>query len=178
SDGSNSVVSNANLVSKVYFPRIIIPLTSLLVGLIDFVLAMLIYFVMAALYGFPPGIQILALPVFLVLLCILILVCSLSVAALSVWYRDFRHLLPVILQLGVFLSPVVFASTVVPEKWRLLYALNPMVGIIDGFRWSLLGNTQQLRIHEIGISCAVTFSLLWFGLRFFRRSEHRFSDAI
>ncbi len=178
SDGSNSVVSNANLVSKVYFPRIIIPLTSLVVGLVDFLLAMLIYVVMSAFYGAPPGIHILALPLFLMQLCLLILGCSLLVAALSVWYRDFRHLLPVVLQLGVFLSPVGFASTVVPEKWRLLYAINPMVGIIDGFRWSLLGDNQPLRVNEISISLLVTLLLLWFGHRTFRRNEHRFSDAI
>ena len=178
SDGSNSVVSNANLVSKVYFPRVIIPLVSLVVGLVDFLLAMLIYFVMSTFYGAPPGIHILALPFFLMQLCLLILGCSLLVAALSVWYRDFRHLLPVVLQLGVFLSPVGFASTVVPEKWRLLYAINPMVGIIDGFRWSLLGDTQPLRVNEIGISLLVTLLLLWFGYRTFRRNEHRFSDAI
>lgn len=178
SDASNSVVGNANLVSKVYFPRLIIPLSSLLVGLVDFFLAMLVYLAMSFFYGLPPGLHVLALPLFLLQLCLLILGCSLSVAALSVRYRDFRHLLPVVLQLGVYLSPVGFASTVVPEKWRLLYAFNPMVGIIDGFRWSLLGNTQPLRLNEIGISFLVTLLLLWSGLRFFRRSEHRFSDAI
>jgi len=178
SDASNSVVGNANLVSKVYFPRLIIPLSSVLVGLVDFALAMLVYLVMSFFYGLSPGLHVLALPLFLLQLCLLILGCSLSIAALSVWYRDFRHLLPVVLQLGVYLSPVGFASTVVPEKWRLLYAFNPMVGIIDGFRWSLLGDTQPLRMNEIGISCLVTLLLLWSGLRFFRRSEHRFSDAI
>lgn len=178
SDASNSVVGNANLVSKVYFPRLIIPLSSVLVGLVDFFLAILVYLAMSFFYGLPPGLNVLALPLFLVQLCLLILGCSLSVAAMSVWYRDFRHLLPVVLQLGVYLSPVGFASTVVPEKWRLLYAFNPMVGIIDGFRWSLLGNTQPLRLNEIGISCLVTLLLLWSGLRFFRRSEHSFSDAI
>ncbi|WP_258398522.1 ABC transporter permease [Herbaspirillum rubrisubalbicans] len=178
SDASNSVVGNANLVSKVYFPRLIIPLSSVLVGLVDFALAMLVYLAMSFFYGLPPGLHVLALPLFLVQLCLLILGCSLSIAALSVWYRDFRHLLPVVLQLGVYLSPVGFASTVIPEKWRLLYAFNPMVGIIDGFRWSLLGATQPLRMNEIGISCLVTLLLLWSGLRFFRRSEHRFSDAI
>ncbi len=178
SDASNSVVGNANLVSKVYFPRLIIPLTSVIVGLVDFLLALLVYLAMSFAYGLPPGLHVLALPLFLLQLCLLILGCSLSVAALSVWYRDFRHLLPVVLQLGVYLSPVGFASTVVPEKWRMLYALNPMVGIIDGFRWSLLGDTQPLRLNEIGVSCLVTLLLFWSGLRFFRRSEHRFSDAI
>ncbi len=178
SDASNSVIGNANLVSKVYFPRLIIPLTSVLVGLVDFMLALLVYLVISFFYGLPPKFHVIILPLFLLQLCLLILGCSLWVAAMSVWYRDFRHLLPVVLQLGVYLSPVGFSSTVVPDKWRHLYAFNPMVGIIDGFRWSLLGNTQPLRIDEIGISCMVTLLLLWSGLRFFRRNEHRFSDAI
>ena len=178
SDASNSVVGNANLVSKVYFPRLIIPLTSVIVGLVDFLLALVVYLAMSVVYGLPPGLHIFALPFFLMQLCMLILGCSLSVAALSVWYRDFRHLLPVILQMGVYLSPVGFASTVVPEKWRMLFAFNPMVGIIDGFRWSLLGATQPLRLTECGLSAVVTFLLLWSGLHFFRESEHRFSDAV
>lgn len=178
SDASNSVVSNANLVSKVYFPRLIIPLTSVLVGLVDFALALLVYLVMSFFYGLPPNIHVLALPFFLLQLCLLILGGSLSFAALTVWYRDFRHVLPVALQLGVYLSPVGFASTLVPEKWRLLYSLNPMVGIIDGFRWCLLGDTQPLRTNEVAISCLMTLLILVSGLWFFIRSEHRFSDTI
>ncbi len=178
SDGSNSVVGNANLVSKVYFPRLIIPLASVMVGLVDFVLALLVYLVMSFAYGMPPGLTILCLPLFLLQLCLLILGASLWVAAMSVWYRDYRHLLPVVLQLGVYLSPVGFASSVVPEQWRMLYALNPMVGIIGGFRWSLLGETQDLRLVEVILSLLVTLVMLWTGLRFFRRSEHHFSDAI
>ncbi|WP_082460980.1 ABC transporter permease [Devosia sp. Leaf64] len=178
SDGSNSVVGNANLVSKVYFPRLIIPLSSVLVGLADFLLAMTVYLVMSFVYGMPPGLNALFLPLFLLQLCFLILGSSLWVAALSVWYRDYRHLLPVVLQLGVYLSPVGFASSVVPEKWRLLYALNPMVGIIDGFRWTLLGDAQGLRPIEVLVSVIVTTLILWTGLRFFRGSEHRFSDAL
>ena len=178
SDGGNSVVGNANLVSKVYFPRLIIPLVSVMVGLVDFVLALLVYIVISFAYGAPPGLAVLCLPLFLLQLCLLILGASLWMAALSVWYRDYRHLLPVILQLGVYLSPVGFASSVIPENWRLLYALNPMVGIIGGFRWSLLGTAQDLRLFEVLVSLLLTFVLLWTGLRFFRRSEHHFSDAI
>ena len=178
SDASNSVLGNANLVQKVYFPRLIFPLASVVVGLVDFMLAMVVYVLMSFIYGMPPGWHVLALPLFMLQLCMLVLGCSLFVSALSVWYRDFRHLLPVVLQLGVYLSPVGYASTVVPEKWRMLYALNPMVGIIDGFRWSLLGETQSLRIGEIGFSCLVTLVLLLIGLRVFRMSENNFSDAI
>lgn len=178
SDASNSVIGNANIISKVYFPRLIIPVGAVLVGLVDFILAMVVYLVMSFIYGHPPGLNVLALPLFLAQLCLLILGCGLWVSALGVWYRDFRHLLPVVLQLGAYLSPVGFASTLVPEKWFMLYALNPMVGLIDGFRWCLLGDAQPLRWPAVTLSVAVTFLLLLPGLRFFRRSEHNFADAL
>lgn len=178
SDASNSVIGNANIISKVYFPRLIIPIGAVLVGLVDFLLAMVVYVVMSFIYGHPPGLNVLALPLFLAQLCLLILGCGLWVSALGVWYRDFRHLLPVVLQLGAYLSPVGFASTLVPEKWFMLYALNPMVGLIDGFRWCLLGDAQPLRWPAVALSVAVTFLLLVPGLRFFRRSEHNFADAL
>lgn len=178
SDASNSVIGNANIVSKVYFPRLIIPVSAVLVGLVDFLLAMAVYVVLSFVYGHPPGLQVLLLPVFLAQLCLLILGCGLWVSALGVWYRDFRHLLPVVLQLGAYLSPVGFASTVVSDKWLPVYALNPMVGLIDGFRWCLLGDSQPLRWPAIGLSVAITFLLLLPGLRFFRRSEHHFADAL
>jgi lipopolysaccharide transport system permease protein len=178
SDASNSVIGNANIVSKVYFPRLIIPLTSVLVGVVDFMLALVVYVAISFVFGHPPGIRILALPLFLAQLCLLILGCSLWVSALSVWYRDFKHMLPMLLQMGAYLSPVGFASTVVPSEWALVYALNPMVGIIDGFRWSLLGEGQPLRLASVGISFAITLLLLLPGLRFFRRSEHHFADAL
>jgi len=178
SDASNSVIGNAHIVSKVYFPRLIIPVSSVAVGLVDFLLALCLYLVMSLIYGHPPGWQILALPLFAAQLCLLILGCGLWVSALGVWYRDFRHLLPVALQLGAYLSPVGFASTVVPEKWFLLYSLNPMVGLIDGFRWSLLGGGQPLHWPAVGISVTITILLLVPGLRFFRRSEHHFADVL
>jgi lipopolysaccharide transport system permease protein len=178
SDASNSVIGNGNIVSKVYFPRLIIPVTSVLVGLVDFLVALLVYSVLALVYGHPPGWEVLALPLFLAQLCLLILGCSLWVSALGVWYRDFRHLLPVVLQLGAYLSPVGFASSVLPAKWFLLYSLNPMVGIIDGFRWSLLGGGQPLHWTAVAISVSMTLLLLLPGLRFFRRSEPHFADAL
>lgn len=178
SDASNSVIGNANIISKVYFPRLIIPVGAVLVGLVDFLLAMVVYVVMSFIYGHPPGLNVLALPLFLMQLCLLILGCGLWVSALGVWYRDFRHLLPVVLQLGAYLSPVGFASTLVPEKWFMLYALNPMVGLIDGFRWCLLGDAQPLRWPAVALSVTVTFLLLLSGVRFFRRNEHHFADAL
>ncbi|GAB3649063.1 ABC transporter permease [Ramlibacter alkalitolerans] len=178
SDASNSVIGNANIVSKVYFPRLIIPVSSVLVGLVDFLIAMVVYVVMSLVFRHSPGPQVLLLPLFLAQLCLLILACGLWVSALGVWYRDFRHLLPVVLQLGAYLSPVGFASTVVTGKWALVYALNPMVGIIDGFRWCLLGDSQPLRWPAVALSVCITFLLLLPGLRFFRRSEHHFADAL
>jgi lipopolysaccharide transport system permease protein len=178
SDASNSVIGNANIVSKVYFPRLIIPLSAVLVGLVDFLLAMAVYLVMSFAYGHPPGWQMLALPFFVLQLSLLILGCGLWVSALGVWYRDFRQLLPMALQLGAYLSPVGFASTIVPEKWLMLYALNPMVGLIDGFRWCLLGSGQPLRWPLVGMSVGITLLLLVPGLRFFRRSEPHFADAL
>jgi lipopolysaccharide transport system permease protein len=178
SDASNSVIGNGHIVSKVYFPRLIIPISAVLVGLVDFVLALGVYLVMSVFYGHPPGWQILALPLFLVQLCLLILACGLWVSALGVWYRDFRHLMPVVMQLGAYLSPVGFASAIVPEKWFPLYSLNPMVGVIDGFRWCLLGSAQPLHWNAVAVSISVTLLLLVPGVRFFRRSEHRFADAL
>jgi lipopolysaccharide transport system permease protein len=178
SDASNSVIGNANLVSKVYFPRLIIPVSAVLVGLVDFILALAVYVVMALVYGHAPGVQVLLLPLFLAQLCLLILGIGLWVASLGVWYRDFRHLLPVVLQLGAYLSPVGFASSVLPEKWYMVYALNPMVGLIDGFRWCLLGDGQPLRWPAIALSVCITLLLLLPGLRFFRRNEHHFADAL
>ena len=178
SDASNSVIGNANIVSKVYFPRLIIPVSAVAVGLVDFGLALLVYLTMSFVYGHPPGLNVLLLPLFLAQLCLLILACGLWVSALGVKYRDFRHLLPIVLQLGAYLSPVGFASSVVSERWYLLYSLNPMVGLIDGFRWCLLGDAQPLRWTSLGLSLAITLLLLLPGVRFFRRSENHFADAL
>lgn len=178
SDAGNSIIGNSGIVTKVYFPRILIPISAVLVGVVDFALALVVYALMAVYFSHAPGWQILLLPVFLVALCVLILACSLWVAALSVRYRDFRHLLPIVLQLGAYLSPVGFSSSVVSERWYMIYALNPMVGIIDGFRWCLLGDGQVLRWQSMMLSLLVTILLLLPGIRFFRRSELTFSDAI
>jgi lipopolysaccharide transport system permease protein len=125
-----------------------------------------------------PGWQIVFLPLFVLLLCMFVLACSLWVASLNVSYRDFRFLVPVAIQLGAYLSPVGFASSIVPEKWRLLYSLNPMVGIIDGFRWCLLGGQNPLHWDALAISITVTIVLLVPGIRFFRRTESGFADLM
>lgn len=178
SEAGNSITANGHIVSKVYFPRLIIPVSTLIVGLVDFILAGMVYLVLAVFFGHLPNWQILTLPLFLLMLCGLIMGCGLWIAALNVKYRDFRYIVPVILQLGAYLSPVGFASSIVPERWRLLYSLNPMVGIIDGFRWSLLGEEFPLNFESLIISFVITIIVLIPGVIFFRRSEGAFADAI
>jgi lipopolysaccharide transport system permease protein len=177
-EASNSLLGNANMISKVYFPRIIIPISTIFVGLVDFTLSGIIYAGLALWYGFPIHWQILLLPFFILQLCLLILGCGLWISALNVEYRDFRYIIPFVIQLGTYISPVGFSSSIVPEKWRLLFAFNPMVGIIDGFRWSLLGASEPLNLLYVIISVTFTFVLLIPGFYFFRRLERGFADII
>jgi len=177
SDCSNSLVSNAHLLSKVYFPRLIVPASTLLVGLVDFAISCSLLVVLIFWYGYFPTWKILLFPVFTVLTAVCAFGLGLWAAALTVRYRDFRHLVPFFLQLGVYASPVGYATNLIPEKWRVIYYLNPMVGIIDGFRWSILGEEN---IYWTGVLFAVCFSALVLvtGLRFFRKSEATFADVI
>lgn len=177
-DVGNSIVSNGHIISKVYFPRIIVPLSALLTGLVDFGLSAVVYIAIAVFYGYLPGWQIVFLPFFILLLCLIVLACSLWVSALNVTYRDFRYIVPFVVQFGGYVSPVGFASSVVPERWQLLYALNPMVGVIDGFRWCLLGAAHAPHWESVAIACVFAVLLLIPGIRFFRRAESTFADAI
>jgi len=177
-DVGNSIVSNGHIISKVYFPRIIIPLSALLTGLVDFALSAGVYFMIALYYGYMPGWQIVFLPCFVVLLCLIVLGCSLWVSALNVTYRDFRYIVPFVVQFGAYVSPVGFASSVVPERWQLLYAINPLVGVIDGFRWCLLGAAHEPRWESVGMALLFALLLLIPGIRYFRRAENDFADAI
>lgn len=177
-DVGNSIVSNGHIISKVYFPRIIIPLSALLTGLVDFALSAGVYFMIALYYGYMPGWQIIFLPLFVLLLCLIVLGCSLWVSALNVTYRDFRYIVPFVVQFGAYVSPVGFASSVVPERWQLLYAINPMVGVIDGFRWCLLGAAHEPRWESVGMAALFALIILIPGIRFFRRAENDFADAI
>ena len=178
SEAANSIVSNGHIISKIYFPRLIIPVSSLLVGLVDFAIAGGLYLVLSLLYERLPDWHVVFLPLFALMLCLLILALSLWAAALTVKYRDFRYIVPVMIQLGTYVSPVGFSSSVVPDRWQLLYALNPMVGIINGFRWSLLGGKNELQWEPIAISLLITLLLLIPGIRFFRRTENGFADEI
>lgn len=178
SESSTSLISNAGLLSKVYFPRLIIPVSSVLVNLIDFMVSFLLLCLLMAWYGFAPGTRILALPAFLLLTLVASLGAGLWFSALNVRYRDFRFIVPFLVQFGLFVSPVGFSSAVVPEKWRMLYSLNPMVGAIDGFRWAILGGTSPLYLPGAFPSLVVTALMFCGGVWYFRRAERFFADVI
>jgi lipopolysaccharide transport system permease protein len=178
SDASNSLLGNANLIGKVYFPRIIIPSSSAVVALVDFTINLLLLLGLMAWYGFAPGSQIVFLPGFVALAVLASLGPALLITALNVKYRDFRYIIPFIVQIGLYISPVGFSSAVVPEEWRFWYSLNPIVGVIDGFRWCLLGGESQLYIPGFLTSLAVVAVFLWIGVAYFRRTERTFADLM
>ena len=177
-EASNSLVSNANLISKVYFPRLIVPCASLVVSLIDFLISFVILAGMMLWYRFSPSPQILLLPLFIVLALLASIGPGLWITSLNVKYRDFRYVIPFIVQFGLYVSPVGFSSSVVPEKWRLLYNLNPMVGVIDGFRWCILGGDSPLYWPGFLVSLAIVAFFLWLGVSRFRLMEKTFADII
>jgi lipopolysaccharide transport system permease protein len=177
-DSSNSIVANSNLISKVYFPRLIVPFAVVMVALVDFLVSFLILVALMIWYQFMPGWQILLLPAFLAIAFLVSLGVGLWVTALNVKYRDFRYVIPFVVQLGLFVSPVGFTSGIIPEGWRLVYSLNPMVGVIDGFRWCVLGGESQLYLPGLMLSLLVTGFFLWFGIRQFRKMEKGFADLI
>ena len=175
---ADSMVSNANLIGKVYFPRIIIPVATVVTALVDFVVSLLILVSVMLWYRFVPGWQILLLPFFVILTVLASLGPGLWITALNVKYRDFRYVIPFILQFGLYVSPVGFSSGIVPEEWRLLYSLNPMVGVIDGFRWCVLGGESALYLPGFALSLGVIALFLWFGIARFRATEKSFADLI
>ena len=177
-DASGSVTGNAQLVSKVYFPRLIIPLATVLVGLIDFGVSLIILAGVMAWYGVMPDWHILLLPVFVVLAVLVAIGPALWAAAMIVKYRDFRFVIPFAVQVGLYVSPVGFSAKIIPAEWQLLYSLNPLVGVIDGFRWAILGGESPLYLPGFAISLLVTAGMLWFGIHTFRRTERRFADMI
>ena len=178
SESSNSLISNANLISKVYFPRMIIPTATVVVALIDFLISFVILLALMLWYQFLPGSQIFFLPVFIILALLTSLGPGLWITSLNVKYRDFRYVIPFIVQFGLYISPVGFSSSVVPDSWRLLYSLNPMVGIIDGFRWCILGGDSPLYWPGFLISLVMVGFFLWLGVTRFRRMEKTFADII
>ena len=178
SDASNSLIGNANLISKVYFPRLIIPTATVIVGFVDLLISFGILAAMMIWYRFQPSWQIFLLPIFVLLAFLASLGPGLWITALNVKYRDFRYVIPFILQIGLYVSPVGFSSTVVPEKWRLLYSLNPLVGVIDGFRWCVLGGESHLYMPGFLMSLCVVALFVWLGVAYFRRTERSFEDMI
>lgn len=174
--GGNSLVSNASLITKVYFPRMVIPGAVVLAGLADFGLAALILFGMIAWYGLNPGLALLMLPALIVLLTVLAAAVAMWFAALNVHYRDVRHALPFILQLWLYVTPIIYPVSFVPARWRWVLRLNPLTGIIEGFRSALLG--RPFDWDGLGISAALTAAILAYALWSFRRMEHGFADVI
>ena len=178
SAGSNSLVGNANLISKVYMPRLILPASSVVVNLVDFIISFGIMAIIMAYYRFVPDWKIFILPLFLFIAFLTAYGFSIWFGALNVRYRDFRYIVPFVVQFGLYISPVGFSSSVIPEKWRLLYSINPMVGVIDGFRWAILGG--DVSIYWPGFVVSVVLLLVVFitGLLYFRRTEKTFADVI
>ena len=178
SECSNSLIDNSKLLTKVYFPRLVVPASAVIVSLVDFFISFTILALLMIWYGFLPDWRIITLPLFLGLAFAASFGFGLWFAALNVKYRDFRYVVPFIVQFGLYVSPVGFSSNVVPDKWRLLYALNPMVGVIDGFRWAILGGKAQLYWPGFWLSMALTFLVFVLGVRYFRGTERAFADVI
>jgi lipopolysaccharide transport system permease protein len=175
-DSGNSLVANQQLITKVYFPRLVIPLASLLSGLVDFAISFLILLGLMLYYGVVPTAAALTLPLFILLALVTALAVGLWLSALNVQYHDVRYTLPFLTQFWMFLTPVAYSSSLVPEKWRLLYSLNPMTGVIEGFRWALLG--KQGVGPLLLVSTLMVLALLIGGLLYFRRMEDNFADVI
>jgi len=177
-EASNSLIGNERLISKVYFPRLIIPTATVVTAFIDFLISFFILLGMMLFYRYAPGWNILALPAFILLALLASLGPGLWITALNVKYRDFRYVIPFIVQFGLYVSPVGFSSNVVPDQWRLLYSINPMVGVIDGFRWCILGGESPLYWPGFSVSLLVVAFFLWLGISQFRKMERSFADLI
>ena len=178
SECSNSLVGNANLISKVYFPRLIVPTSAVIVSFVDFLISGMILLGLMAYYNFLPDWRILTLPFFVLLAFAASMGVGLWLAALTVQYRDFRFVVPFIIQFGLYISPVGFSSSIVPQQWRLLYSINPIVGVIDGFRWAILGGESTLYMPGFLLSVGLVFLLFWSGIWYFRKMERTFADVI
>ena len=178
SESSNSLINNSNLISKVYFPRLIVPASAVIVSFVDFLISGMILLALMAWYNFVPDWRILTLPFFIMIAFVASMGAGLWLAALNVKYRDFRYIVPFIVQFGLYVSPVGFTSSIVPEKWRLLYSVNPMVGVIDGFRWAILGGESRLYWPGFTLSVGLVVLLFASGIWYFRKMERRFADVI
>lgn len=178
SEASASLVNNERLISKVYFPRLIVPIATIVVAFVDFLISFCILFALMAWYGFMPDWRLLLIPVFAVWAFIASVGPALWITSLNVKYRDFRYIIPFIVQFGLYVSPVGFSFSVIPEQWRLVYSLNPMVGVINGFRWCILRGQSDLYWPGLIVGIAVSAFFVWLGIRYFRNSERTFADLI
>jgi len=178
SECSNSLITNANLLSKVYFPRLVVPTSAVVVSFVDFMVSGIILLGLMAWYNFVPSWRILTLPLFIIVAFAASMGAGLWLASLNVQYRDFRYIVPFIVQFGLYISPVGFSSSIVPEQWRFIYSLNPMVGVIDGFRWAILGGESHLYLPGFLLSLGFVFLLFVSGIWYFRRMERTFADVI
>ena len=177
-EASNSLVGNANLISKVYFPRLIVPVATVVTAFVDFILSFFLLLGMMIYYRFMPSWNLLLLPVFVIFALLASLGPGLWITALNVKYRDFRYVIPFVVQIGLYVSPVGFSSNMIPGQWRLLYSLNPMVGVIDGFRWCILGGNSLIYWPGFIISIIIVFFFFWLGVSSFRKMEKFFADYI
>jgi len=178
SESGSSLVRNAGMVSKVYFPRLIVPAASVITSLVDFIISALILAAIMIYYQFLPGWQIIFMPFFIALAFAAAFAIGVWVSAVMVRYRDFRFILPFVVQFGLYISPVGFQSGVVPDQWRWVYSLNPMVGVIDGMRWAVLGGQHTVYLPGLIISIVLVILLIYTGIWFFRKTEKTFADII
>ena len=178
SEASNSLIGNVNLISKVYFPRLIIPASSIITSFVDFLISGAILVILMVWYQFIPEWRLITLPLFIAIAFAASMGAGLWLTALNVKYRDFRYIVPFIVQFGLYISPVGFSSSIVPEKWRLLYSINPMVGVIDGFRWAILGGDVKIFWPGFLISLALVGIIFFTGIWYFRKTEKTFADVI
>jgi lipopolysaccharide transport system permease protein len=178
SECSHSLITNSNLISKVYFPRLIVPTSAVVVSFVDFLISGMILLGLMAWYDFVPTWRIIILPFFIAVAFAASIGAGLWLASLNVQYRDFRYIVPFVVQFGLYISPVGFSSNVVPERWRLLYSLNPMVGVIDGFRWAILGGESHLYLPGFFLSLGLVLISLISGIWYFRKMERTFADVI
>ncbi|HPZ07375.1 MAG TPA: ABC transporter permease [Candidatus Eremiobacteraeota bacterium] len=178
SECSNSLITNANLISKVYFPRLVIPTSAVVVSFVDFLISFVLMALLMVYYMVIPDWKILTLPIFILIAFAASMGAGLWLAAFNVKYRDFRYIVPFIVQFGLYLSPVGFSSTIVPENWRLLYSLNPMVSVIDGFRWAILGGKSFIYWPGFALSTGLVVLILLSGIWYFRKTEKTFADII
>ncbi|MFN9172968.1 MAG: ABC transporter permease [Synechocystis sp.] len=178
SSASDSLISNANLISKVYFPRLVVPTSAVVTSFVDFLISGMILLGLMIWYNFIPSWRIITLPVFILIAFAASMGAGLWLCSLNVKYRDFRYIVPFIVQFGLYISPVGFSSNVVPEKWRLLYSINPMVSVIDGFRWAILGGSSTLFIPGFCLSLGLVLIIFVTGIKHFRKTERTFADVI